>query len=201
MGYVVEEESKSGRLRSDLVEPIAKRNFKALKESGMRIPMKVMATIKDLPQGGSYTFPDGTIVRQEDVVEPARDGRKVVICGDTADSRAISALAKGADVLIHEATNAFLGGIDKDTNKAEVARDAQIHGHSTPGIAGTFAKEIQAKRLVLNHFSSRYKGDQSLESLSIMTRIEQEAIKASGLPEDKVAAAWDLMVLPVPQDK
>jgi len=200
VGYVVEEESKSGRLRNDLVEPIVKRNAEALKESGMRSPMKVMATIKDLPEGGSYTFPDGTVVRQEEVVEPPREGRKIVICGDTADARAISGLAQGADVLIHEATNAFLSGIDKDTSKEEVARDARIHGHSTPGIAGNFAKEIGAKRLVLNHFSSRYKGDQSLESISIMTRIEKEAIKASGLPEDKVAAAWDLMVLPVPQN-
>eukprot|EP00551_Chaetoceros_affinis_P007625 CAMPEP_0203664702 /NCGR_PEP_ID=MMETSP0090-20130426/2068_1 /ASSEMBLY_ACC=CAM_ASM_001088 /TAXON_ID=426623 /ORGANISM="Chaetoceros affinis, Strain CCMP159" /LENGTH=683 /DNA_ID=CAMNT_0050528037 /DNA_START=630 /DNA_END=2681 /DNA_ORIENTATION=- len=200
VGYVVNEESKPGRLQNDLVEPIVKRNLKALEEAGMRIPMKVMATIKDLPDGGSYTFPDGTTVYQKDVVEPPRLGRKVVICGDTADSRAIAGIAQGADVLVHEATNAFLSGIDKDTTKKEVMRDAQIHGHSTPTIAGAFAKQIGAKRLVLNHFSSRYKGDQSLESISIMTRIEQEAIKASGLPQDKVAAAWDFMVLPVPQN-
>lgn len=200
VGYVVDEQNKPGRLRSDLVEPIAKRNIKALKESGMKTPMKIMATIKDLPKGGSYTFPDGTVVKQEEVVEPPRKGRKVVICGDTADSRAIAGLAQGADVLVHEATNAFLSGIDKDTSKAETRRDAQIHGHSTPSIAGEFAKEIGAKRLVMNHFSSRYKGDQSLESMSIMTRIEQEAIKASGLSEDKVVAAWDFMILPVPQN-
>ncbi len=196
----MEEGSKPGRLKNELVAPIAQRNFQALKESGMKIPMKVMATIKDLPKGGSYTFPDGTVVRQEDVVEPTRKGRKVVICGDTADSRAISGLAQGADVLIHEATNAFLSGIDRDSSKEEVARDARIHGHSTPGIAGEFAKEIGAKRLLLNHFSSRYKGDQSLESISIMTRIEQEAIKASGLSTENVAAAWDFMILPVPQE-
>mmetsp|Transcript_18144 Transcript_18144/g.20986 ORF Transcript_18144/g.20986 Transcript_18144/m.20986 type:complete len:750 (-) Transcript_18144:113-2362(-) len=200
VGYVVDEENKPGRLRNDLVEPIVTRNFKALKESGMRAPMKVMAVIKDLPVGGSYTFPDGTTIYQKDVVEPARDGRKIVICGDTADSRAIGGLAMGADVLIHEATNAFLNGIDKDTSRKMVLKDATIHGHSTPGMAGYFAKKIGAKRLILNHFSSRYKGDQSLESISIMTRIEQEAIQASGLEEDKVAAAWDFMVLPVPQN-
>ncbi len=197
---MVDEASKPGRLRNDLVEPIAKRNIKALKDAGMKTPMKIMATIKDLPEGGSYTFPDGTTVHQKDVVEPPRKGRKVVICGDTADSRALASLAKGADVLVHEATNAFLSGIDKDTSKLEVMRDAQIHGHSTPTIAGNFAKSIGAKRLVLNHFSSRYKGDQSLESISIMTRIEQEAIAASGLEDDKVVAAWDFMVLPVPQN-
>ena len=185
-------------MRNDLVAPIAQRNIKALKEMG--IGMKIMAKIKDLPIGGSYTFPDGTIINQEDVVEASREGRKIAICGDTADCRAIAGLAQGADVLVHEATNAFLSGIDKDTNKAEVAKDAKLHGHSIPEMAGEFAKKIGAKRLVLNHFSSRYKGDQSLESISIMMRIEEAAVKASGLPEDKVVAGWDFMLLPVPQN-
>ena len=30
-----------------------------------------------------------------------------------------------------------------------------------------------------------------------MTRMERQAMKASGLPVDSVAAAWDFMVLPV----
>ena len=162
--------------------------------------MKIMATIKDLPKGASYTFPDGTTVHQSEVVEPERLGRKVVICGDTADSRAIAGLAKGADVLIHEATNAYLSGIDRDGSKKATAIDAKIHGHCTPVCAGEFAKKIGAKRLVMNHFSSRYKGDQSVDSLSIMTRIEEQAIASSGLSEDMVAASWDFMILPVPQN-
>ena len=66
--------------------------------------------------------------------------------------------------------------------------------------AGDFAKRINAKKLVLNHFSARYKGDQSVESMTIMTRMERQAMKASGLPEDSLAAAWDFMVLPVPRN-
>jgi hypothetical protein len=50
---------------------------------------------------------------------------------------------------------------------------------------------------VLMQFSARYKGDQSLDSITIMTRIERQARKASGLSEDSVAAAWDFMILPV----
>lgn len=65
--------------------------------------------------------------------------------------------------------------------------------------AGNFAKRIKAKKLVLNHFSARYKGDQSIESITIMTRMERQAMKASGLREDTVACAWDYMVLPVQQ--
>ena len=195
----MKESNKPGRLRNELVEPIAKKNMSALKELGMRHPMKVLALIKALPEGGSYTFPDGTVVHQSDVVEKNREGRKVVICGDTADCRAIAGLAQNADILIHEATNTYLKGIDKDTNMESVTRDAKIHGHSTPYMAGTFAKTINAKRLLLNHFSARYKGDQSAESMSLMMRIERQAMKASGLSEGHVAAAWDFMILPIPQ--
>lgn len=200
VGYVVEEESKPGRLRPDLVEPIVKRNYNALREAGMKSPMKVMAIIKDLPEGGHFTFPDGTVLNQSDVVEPSRNGRKVVICGDTADARAMEKLAQSASLVIHEATNTFLAGVDRDTNMKQVTKDAIIHGHSTPQMAGAFAKRVGAKRLVLNHFSPRYKGNQSLDSMSIMTRIEHQARKASDLPIESVAAAWDLMILPVSQD-
>lgn len=104
-------------------------------------------------------------------------------------------------MLIHEATNAFLPGVDnKETSLKMVTKDAKLHGHSTPAMAGQFAKQVGAKRLVLNHFSARYKGDQSVDSISIATRIERQAIKASGLEDTTVAAAWDLMVLPIPQN-
>jgi len=199
VGYVVEEKSKPGRLRNDIVEPIAKKNMAALKEAGMRHPMKVLALIKTLPEGGSYTFPDGVVVHQSDVVEKTREGRKIVICGDSADCRAIAGLAEGADILVHEATNTYLKGIDKDTNFQVVTREAKIHGHSTPHMAGTFAQQIGARRLLLNHFSARYKGDQSAESMSLMLRIEGQAMQASGLSEENLAAAWDFMVLPIPQ--
>jgi len=102
-----------------------------------------------------------------------------------------------ADVVIHEATNSYLAGIDKDTDMRGVMRDTMIHGHSTPQIAGDFAKRVRAKTLLLNHFSARYKGDQTVESLSIMTRIEGQAIKASGLNQTQVAATWDFMVFPI----
>jgi ribonuclease Z len=109
-------------------------------------------------------------------------------------------MAKDADILVHECTNAYLPGIDKQTSLRAVTKDAIVHGHSTPEIAGHFAKKTNAKRLLLNHFSARYKGDTSLESLSIMTRIEEQAISASALNETQVAAAWDLMLLPIPSE-
>lgn len=132
VGYVIEEHDRPGRLQPENVLPVIERNHAGLIEAGVRHPMKVMAMVKNLPVGGSYTFPDGTVVKQEDVVEPPRKGRKVVICGDTADCRGLEGLAQGADVLVHEATNTFLPGVDKDGDLRGVTRDAKIHGHSTP---------------------------------------------------------------------
>lgn len=198
VGYAIHESNRPGRLRDELVKPICERNVQALKDSGFVHPMKAMAIIKSLPPGSSFTFPDGTVVKQEDAVEPPRRGRKVVVCGDTACSRSMEGLAKDADVVVHEATNTFLHGLDKDNDLRSVTRDAVVHGHSTPYMAGEFCKRVGAKRLILNHFSARYKGDPTVEAISIMTRIEDQAIKASGLSRTKVAAAWDFMIFPVP---
>lgn len=132
VGYVVHEIDSPGRLKPENVLPVIERNRDGLKEAGVKNPMKVMAMVKSLPVGGSYTFPDGTIIRQEDVVEPPRKGRKIVVCGDTADCRSLERLAQDADVLIHEATNTFLQGIDKDSNLKMITRDTKVHGHSTP---------------------------------------------------------------------
>lgn len=190
---------RPGRLRSEIVEPIVRRNVGALKKAGFAVPMKAMAVIKNMSPGSSFTFPDGTVVKQEDAVEKPRKGRKIVYCGDTADSRALLNLAQNADVVVHECTNAYLPGIDsKSSSFKEVTRDAVVHGHSTPQIAASFCLQANAKRLVLNHFSPRYKGDLSVDSLSIMQRIEQQAMKSSGLSESHVAAAWDFMILPIP---
>lgn len=197
VGYVVKEDDKPGRLRSDLVEPIVKRNLKALLESGLKNPMKAMAVIKNLPEGAAFTFPDGTVVHQHEAVEPPRPGRKVVICGDTADATTLTNLGKNADVLVHEATNSYIDFFDFKKNPGMLQREAISHGHSTPDMAARFAKKIGAKKLVLNHFSPRYKGDAQIDSMTIMAIVEKLAMKASGMTKDQVVAAWDFMLLPI----
>jgi len=198
VGYVVNENARPGRLNPESIIPLIESNMQALKDTGMKRPIKLLAHIKELPEGESYTFPDGSKIYQNDVVEPPRKGRKIVICGDTNCCDAITGLAQGADLLIHEATNSYIKEMDKDTTMSIVEKDTIRHGHSTPVMAGNFAKRIGAKRLLMNHFSPRYKGNVALDSLSVMTQIEYQAMKSSGLPEDKVAASWDLMVLPLP---
>jgi ribonuclease Z len=104
-------------------------------------------------------------VEQEYDAEALRP-RKVVLLGDTCDSSAISAAAMGADLLVHEATFT-----DALRDKAKIAM------HSTARMAGAFAREIEARRLVLSHFSSRYEATQLAALMS-----EYDQTDSSGDP-------------------
>ncbi|XP_006459985.1 hypothetical protein AGABI2DRAFT_184485 [Agaricus bisporus var. bisporus H97] len=130
-----------------------------------------MSVMQQLQQGSSVKLTDGTVLQGP----PRREGRKVVILGDTYDPSPIISLACDADLLIHEATNAHLPGIDPTTKTTDtdesVEERAKSRGHSTPLMAGAFAKRVRAKKLVLNHFSSRYPGDDSEEAHKIMAAI------------------------------
>jgi ribonuclease Z len=86
-------------------------------------------------------------VRPEDVMGPARPGRKVVISGDTAPSETLAAAAHEADLLVHEAT--FL--------EEESAR-ADETGHSTARQAARLAERANVRMLALVHVSTRYLG-------------------------------------------
>ena len=125
-------------------------------------------------------LPCGGTLHPEEVVAPASPGRKVVLLGDTSDSRAIEELAHGADVVVHEATL-------PDAER----RKALSVGHSTPVLAGEFAAKIAAHHLVLTHFSNKHGGPHA------MHRFVKEASKAFG--SKRVVAADDFTVVPIPR--
>jgi ribonuclease Z len=61
-------------------------------------------------------------------------------------------------------------------------------------MAGAFARKVAARQLILNHFSARYRGDESEESLRIMQGIADLA--AGELGKD-VVCARDFMTVSV----
>jgi ribonuclease Z len=198
LGYVIVESDVPGTIPPEHVQAI-RRNAEAIKAQWhLEQPMSVLQRIK---AGETVTCPDGTALRP-----PAmRKGRKVAILGDTFDPSNIADMAMNADVLIHEATNAYLSGVSgvdtKDTDTSEsVEAAARAHGHSTPDLAGQFAKRINAAQLVLNHFSSRYKGDMSdAGAKAVMEAIRQRAVVTFG--NDNVLTAHDWMNVVVPRYK
>ncbi|KAJ6598908.1 beta-lactamase-like protein [Mycena vulgaris] len=188
VGYVVHEAPIPGKIDPKKYIPELKRT---------NTPMSAMS---HLQQGESIELNDGTVLHGP----PRRPGRKVVILGDTYDPSAIVPLALDADLLVHEATNAHLPGLDEAT-KAEdtyesIESRTKSRGHSTPQMAGTFAKRIRAKQLVLNHFSARYAGndDVNAEAKTIMDAIGALAAKEYG---GEVACARDLMSVNVVTQK
>lgn len=96
-------------------------------------------------RGKTVTLPDGRRIGPEEIVGTPRPGRTVVYSGDTRPHRAVIDAARGADLLIHEAT----------FGEEERARAIET-GHSTARDAAWVAQEAGVKRLVLTHISARY---------------------------------------------
>jgi len=98
-----------------------------------------------LQRGETVALEDGRTVGPDNIVGAKRPGRLVVITGDTRPCAAVVDAARGADLLIHEAT---FGEEEKERAKET--------GHSTAKEAAQVALAAQVKRLVLNHVSARY---------------------------------------------
>ena len=79
-------------------------------------------------------------------------GKKLTIINDTSPCSGADLLAKDADLLVCEATYS-----SKLENKSEE------HGHMTSKQAAELANRANAKKLVLTHFSARYKDTNELE--------------------------------------
>lgn len=86
-------------------------------------------------------------VKPEQVMGPTREGRKIVLSGDTAPCEALAIAAHQADVLVHEATFA----------EEELERARQT-SHSTARQAAELARDADVRLLALTHVSSRYAG-------------------------------------------
>ncbi|HEX6408711.1 MAG TPA: ribonuclease Z [Gemmatimonadales bacterium] len=102
----------------------------------------------ELHRGKPITLPDGRTIGPSDLVGAPRRGRVLVYTGDTRPHLGVIEAARGADLLVHEAT---FGGDEQDR--------ARETGHSTAAEAARVAVEAGARRLALTHISSRYNRD------------------------------------------
>jgi len=102
----------------------------------------------EIHRGRAVTLADGRTIEPSVLVGSARSGRKLVITGDTRPCAATIDAARGADVLVHEAT----------FGDEEAARAVET-GHSTAREAAAVAAAAGVGTLLLMHFSARYSRD------------------------------------------
>ncbi|MGC1853199.1 MAG: ribonuclease Z [Solirubrobacterales bacterium] len=115
-------------------------------------------------------------VNPEDVMGRSRPGRTLVLTGDTAPCHATVEAARGADLLVHDASFA-----------EEEAQRAADTGHSTVGQAAAVAREAEVKLLALVHISSRYHVGKVLDEA-------REVFEPVVAPRD-----FDLIEIPFPE--
>lgn len=136
------------------------RQRKLIKGKTDEIPMAYYTALK---KGVDVELPDGQILKSEDYTTPADPPRSYAYCSDTRyDERYFSSI-KGCDTLYHEAT--FMHELLDRANETH---------HTTALQAGELAKINGVEKLLIGHFSSRYKTLQMLleETQSIFENTE-----------------------------
>ena len=119
-----------------------------LARAGKFDPQRARALGVPLPlwgrlQKGETVSAGARLVRPEEVLGPARRGLRVVFSGDTAPCPALDEAARGADLLLCDATYPT----------DDYADQAALYGHSTFPQCGALAARAGARRLWLVHYS------------------------------------------------
>ncbi|MGL6279784.1 MAG: ribonuclease Z [Gaiella sp.] len=161
LGYALREETRPGRFEVDTAD---------------RLGVPAGPARGALQRGETITLDDGTVVRPADVLGATRRGRTIVLTGDTGPCAAVVDAARGADLLVHEAT--FL---------ADERARARETGHSTAGEAALAAREAGVRLLALTHVSARYAGHEVAEEA-------RSLFPAVVVPRD-----FDVIELPLPE--
>ncbi len=137
-----------------------KRQRKLIKDKTDEVPMAYYTALK---KGIDVELPNGDILRSEDYTTEADAPRCYAYCSDTLFDESYFAAIKDCDTLYHEAT--FMHDL--------LDRAKETH-HTTALQAGEVAKINGVKKLLIGHFSSRYKTLQMLleEAQSVFENTE-----------------------------
>jgi len=149
-----------------------KRLKKIIKEKiiELNIPIDQFSGIK---KGADYIAPDGTVYKNWEITNNPKEPKSYAYCSDTIYNESYFTQISNVDLLYHEAT--FLNSmLDR----------AQSTFHTTALQAGEIALKTGAKKLLIGHFSARYK-----------TLIELLEEATSVFPETEVAVEGKTFVI------
>jgi len=135
VGFVFRERPRLLNIRKDVIE---KYNL------GIR-------DIRRIKEGHDFITPDDQVIPNRDLTLPPVKPRSYAFCSDTSYFPKLAVSLRNIDLLYFESTFS-----DKDKKLA------RITGHSTSVQAATLAKDACVGKLLIGHFSTRYKSIDSL---------------------------------------
>ena len=118
----------------------------AIERYGLTVPQIVQAK-----RGEDVALESGEVLRNEDITYRPYGTLSYAYCSDTNYSARLAKMVEGVDMLYHEATYA-----------AEERKLAKERGHATTADAAKVAQMAGAGRLLIGHFSARYKDLEAL---------------------------------------
>lgn len=134
-GYLFREKPTLPHIRRDMIDYY-------------EIPISQINNIKN---GADWTTPDGDVIPNERLVEPADPVRSYAYCSDTKYLPKLHELVEGVSVLYHESTYT-----------AEHQDRAKLYYHSTAEQAAMVARDAHVGKLLLGHYSARYNNEDVL---------------------------------------
>lgn len=114
------------------------------------VPVSAMSDIKE---GKDFINENGEVIPNRKLTLPPLKPRSLAYCSDTVYTESIIPVIRNADILYHEAT--YLHNMH--------VRAAET-GHSTARQAGQLAAKAEVGKLIIGHFSARYKTTDELVS-------------------------------------
>lgn len=127
-------------------------------------------SIRKIKNGGNFTDDAGHILSHESVTLKPPDPRSYAYCSDTAYHEEIIPLLTDVNCLYHEAT--FMHDLK------DIAREKF---HSTTIDAASIANKAGVKKLLIGHFSTRYKEVDQLEKEACTVFKNTKAVKDGDL--------------------
>lgn len=146
-------------------EKLGNRKIIADKIAEYSIPYTEINKIK---KGADFITEDGTTIKNTDLTLDPDKPKSYAYCSDTKYNESVLPIIEGADLLYHEST--FMHDL------VEIAGERY---HSTSIEASTIAKKAKVGKLIIGHFSARYR-DLNPMLLEAQTIFENTALGIEG---------------------